>query len=237
MDTGIFERYEIKYLLDAAQKAALTAVLAQHTDRDSFGDHTVMSLYYDTPDRRVIRRSVEKPAYKEKLRLRSYGMPEENGTVYVELKKKYLGVVYKRRVGMPLCEARLFLEGKLPTRCGIERECAGFLSRYPDIGPSVLIVYEREAYFGRGDESAVRVTFDTAVRYRETGTVSFAGADTPLLGRGDYLMEIKLPGVMPLWLAHALDGVCARPSSYGSAYEDIMNNARLAGEKELIYCA
>lgn len=240
MDTGVFERYELKYMLRPAEKAALSAALAKRMDKDSFGDHTVMSLYYDTPDRSVIRRSMEKPAYKEKLRVRSYGEPGENSMVYVELKKKYLGVVYKRRVGMPLDEARLFLEGKIEARCEIERECAEFVSRYPGIGPSALIAYEREAFFGRGDESAVRVTFDAAVRYLETDDFTFEGADIPLLDRGACLMEVKLPGVMPLWLAHTLDRVGARPTSfskYGSAYADMMNNALMSGEKELIYCA
>ena len=66
-------------------------------------------LYY-----RLIRASLEKPAYKEKLRLRSYGVTEPGGEVFLELKKKYKGIVYKRRITLPEDAAGEFIAGRAP---------------------------------------------------------------------------------------------------------------------------
>ena len=83
-----FQRCEKKYFLTPAQQQTLLAVMADHTRRDVYGEYTICSTYYDTEDWRLIRASIEKPAYKEKLRMRSYGTPAENGRVFAELKKK-----------------------------------------------------------------------------------------------------------------------------------------------------
>lgn len=93
-----FVRYEQKYFLTPQQQAALLECIAPHIRRDVYGRYTICSLYYDTDDWRLIRASLEKPAYKEKLRVRSYGVPTDGGRVFVEIKKKYDGVVYKRRI-------------------------------------------------------------------------------------------------------------------------------------------
>lgn len=100
---GIFQRYEKKYLLSRTQYQNLSRKLESHMREDQYGKSTICNIYYDTPDHRLIRESMEKPIYKEKLRLRSYGVPKKEDIVFVELKKKYKGVVYKRRVNMPLC--------------------------------------------------------------------------------------------------------------------------------------
>lgn len=93
-----FERYEKKYLLTLAQQQFLLNGMEPFMQRDRYGEYTICSIYYDTPDWRLIRSSLEKPIYKEKLRVRSYGVPEDDGTAFVELKKKFDGVVYKRRI-------------------------------------------------------------------------------------------------------------------------------------------
>ena len=97
---GVFERSEKKYLLSPARYRALLAAWAAHIEEDEFFRKTVVNIYYDTPNDRLIRASIDKPVYKEKLRLRSYGLPEADTEVYLELKKKVGGVVYKRRAAV-----------------------------------------------------------------------------------------------------------------------------------------
>ena len=109
-----FERYEKKYRLTAAQQRLLLEGIRPYMKKDDYGAYTICNIYYDTDDWRLIRTSLEKPVYKEKLRVRSYGVPEENGKVFVELKKKYDGVVYKRRVTMAADAVTPFLTGELP---------------------------------------------------------------------------------------------------------------------------
>ena len=94
----VFKRYELKYILDSAQYAAIKAEIEKRLSPDEFGRNTVQSLYYDTPDNRLIRASIEKPAFKEKLRVRCYNLNDDDKNVYVEMKRKYDGVVYKRRI-------------------------------------------------------------------------------------------------------------------------------------------
>lgn len=223
MDRDVFERYELKYRVTNRQLEALRARLAPRMDQDSFGAHTVLSLYYDTPDYRIIRRSLEKPEFKQKLRLRCYGAPGAMDEAFVELKSKCRGVVYKRRFALPLEKAWRFLEGGAGPDCQIAREASAFLARHPGIRPSMLICCEREAYFGRGEEKSLRVTFDANIRFRADRLDPAEGAQGfPLPGGNGVLMEIKLPGVMPLWLARDLGALGIYPASfskYGAAYE------------------
>ena len=106
---GTFKRYEKKYLVTQQQYNALAKVFAARMVPDRFAESTISNIYYDTPDFRLIRRSLEKPAYKEKLRLRSYGVPNEETQVFPEIKKKARGIVYKRRVSMPYGDALRYL--------------------------------------------------------------------------------------------------------------------------------
>ena len=241
MDCDVFERYELKYLVNRQQREAMKELLSLRMDKDAFGDHGILSLYYDTPDYRIIRRSIEKPVYKEKLRLRSYGVPSIESKVYVEMKIKCNGIVYKRRISMPLGEAHCFLAGKKEPASQIGREIACCMERYAGIRPAMLVTCAREAYFGTGDEKSVRVTFDMDIRYRAKGLDLMQDTPgVPLIGRNAYLMEVKLPGVMPLWLAHSLDKLKIYPcsfSKYGAAFEDCCAAENSATQKEVIRCA
>lgn len=106
---AVFKRNEIKYLLTGRQLSSLMPVLQSHMVPDAFAHSSILNLYYDTPDFRMIRRSLEKPKYKEKLRLRSYGTPESGSQVFPEIKKKARGIVYKRRVSMSCEDAMAYL--------------------------------------------------------------------------------------------------------------------------------
>lgn len=228
-----FERVEKKYLLTPAQLDALAPMLHRHMQIDQYGRHTICNVYYDTPDYRLIRTSLQKPVYKEKLRLRSYGVPGPGDTVFVELKKKYRGVVYKRRTALELTAAERWLAGDGPAPEGqIAREIEYFQSLYRT-GPAVFLAYDRAAMFGRQDPD-LRLTLDENIRWRTDALALSAGdRGSPLSVQGLYLMEVKLPGVMPLWLAHGLAQVGAAPvsfSKYGCCYREFLReDVRHAG--------
>ena len=114
MITSIFERKEIKYPISSRQHDELLGLLSGRILPDEYGLTTVCNIYFDTPDHRLIRESIEKPMYKEKLRLRTYGVPGEGSTAFLELKKKFDGIVYKRRETMPYSEAWDLLVNRVP---------------------------------------------------------------------------------------------------------------------------
>lgn len=235
----VFERYEKKYLLSRAQYRALRAALAPHMEQDAYGKHTICNLYFDTEQFSLIRHSLDKPLYKEKLRLRSYGIPQLHDTVYVELKKKFAGVVYKRRVGMTLTQAyRYLLSGIHPAEeCQIVREIDWFMKNNP-VFAAAYIAYDRVALFGKEDND-LRITFDEEVRAREHHLDLLCGDyGTRLLEPGAVLMEAKLPYAMPLWLSHVFSECGVQPgtfSKYGACYtEHILKDQIAQGG---VFCA
>lgn len=226
-----FKRYELKYLLGAEQYAAVREVMQERMVPDAYGKSRICNLYFDTPDCRIIRRSLEKPVYKEKLRLRSYGPVGPDGAVYAELKKKYQSVVYKRRVGMTRAGAKEFLKDPQPdTQIG--REIAYFLTVYPDAAPMVWLSYAREAFFG-ADDPDFRMTFDTDVLARwEDLSLGSGIYGTSVLPQGKILMEVKVRDAVPLWLTHCLSAAQIRQTSfskYGTAYLQRQESGFLIG--------
>lgn len=224
-DVCIFRRIEKKYLLTEPQRRALTERIAAYLKPDEYGRSTVCSLYLDTPDYRLIRSSIEATTYKEKIRLRSYGTPGADGRVFLELKKKYDGVVYKRGVAVTERQAEAYVRsGIKPFDSQIFRELDYAMRFYGCPHPAAVISCEREA-FTVPSVPNLRLTFDTAVRYRDTDLTLKAGtAGKGLLPENDTILEIKTDGAMPLWLTGALDECAIRPASfskYGAAYRDM----------------
>ncbi len=215
-----FKRYELKYLLDETQYAAVREAMCGRMVPDAYGRSRICNLYFDTPDFRIIRRSLEKPIYKEKLRLRSYGPVGADGRVFAELKKKYESVVYKRRTAMTRDGAAAFFRNPDP-HTQIEREIARFLEVYPTAEPQVWLSYAREAFFGANDPE-FRITFDADVlARREDLTLGGGIYGAPVLPGGRILMEVKVADAMPLWLARCLSAAEIRQTSfskYGTAY-------------------
>ncbi|MEN6637471.1 MAG: polyphosphate polymerase domain-containing protein [Clostridiaceae bacterium] len=224
MQGNTFERFEEKYLLSSAQYQAIMVGLRGRMQPDMFGRSTVASIYYDTQDYRLIRSSLEKPDYKEKLRVRAYGTPSAESKVFVELKKKYDGIVYKRRVELPLEQANLLLAGKkTEADTQIIREIQYFI-RFYQPEPRVFLSYKRVAYTGA--ENGLRITFDDGIRFR-TSTLRLNACiwGQELLPPGMTLMEIKAPGAMPLWLCELLNKNGIYPTSfskYGVCYRDFI---------------
>lgn len=224
---GVFCRVEKKYLLTPSQHdSMLKGLLAHGFEVDRYGEHTISNIYYDTEDFALIRRSIEKPVYKEKLRLRAYGSVDRDGTSFVEIKKKYKGIVYKRRVTMPLDAAVNALErGTLPPECGqIGREVSWFMHYYTP-KPRVMIAYERVALFSKTDD-CVRVTLDQNLRFRTQDLDLANGAyGTLILPRQMHLMEVKVLGALPLWLVHLMEQSGVQQTSfskYGHCYQHFL---------------
>ena len=226
MAQQVFKRIEKKYMLTRPQREALLQAFQGHMQRDAFGRHTICNLYLDTDDYALTRRSIEKPLYKEKLRLRAYGVPGPEDTVFLELKKKYKGVVYKRRMELNCRQAMDYLlRGKRPDLGSQIAHELDYALRLYAPRPQVYLCYDREAYFCP-DNPDLRITLDENIRFRTQQVDLMRGAwGTPTLPDGTTLMEIKIPGAMPLWLADALDAQRIFPCSYskvGTVYEQFI---------------
>ena len=203
---NIFKRYELKYMLTEEQKMKVLHAMGPHMAPDRYGRTTIRNIYFDTENYRLIRRSIEKPAYKEKLRVRSYGRPDTDSEVFVEMKRKYKSVVYKRRVSLPEREAEEWMSRKqhCHKNTQITEEIDYFLRYYEDLQPSVFLSYEREAYFSK-DESDFRVTFDDTILCRQEDiSLESEIYGTALLPEGITLMEIKCSEGIPLWMTRVL---------------------------------
>ena len=222
MAITVMKRYELKYLLSREQTDYLRKRLAGHMEVDKYGKTSIASLYYDTPSYQLIRTSVEKPPFKEKIRLRSYGIATEESPVYLELKRKAYGIVYKRRVEttIPLVHRFFAGDGDICSPGQINKEITTFRDYYKTLVPACLIIYDRVAYFEPGGD--LRLTIDENPRYRTddlTLTKSMEGK--PLLDDGWTILEVKVQEAMPLWLTSILsEGKIYKGSfaKYGEAY-------------------
>ncbi len=234
MSQTVFKRYEKKYLLTPEQYEQLRKCLQEFMQIDEYGLHTISNIYFDTDTYELIRTSIEKPVYKEKFRLRSYGIPGQNDTVFLELKKKYKGVVYKRRVPMSLQQAMGYLVDKKQTaeKTQILSEIDWFFKMHEPV-PKVYIAYDRIAFFGKEDPN-LRITFDTNIRWRDYDLdLSKGDYGEPVMEPDRFLMEIKIPGTMPLWLSHLLTklGIYSNSfSKYGTCYQKNIFKQTIGGQ-------
>lgn len=237
-----FERYEKKYFLTPIQQRYMLKRMEPYIKADDYGEYTICNIYYDTDDWRLIRESIEKPAYKEKLRVRSYGIPTEDGKIFVELKKKYNGIVYKRRITTEASMVEPFLYGMESKHCfgQIGQEISWF-QRFHQTKPKVFIAYDRQAFAGI-DDSNLRITFDTNMRWRDTDLdLCMGDYGHPILSTDQILMEVKMPGACPLWLSRLLSEASVFPTSfskYGICYQEhIHKNIIDKTKKENTRCA
>jgi SPX domain protein involved in polyphosphate accumulation len=230
MTINVMKRYELKYLINEHQKAFFQKALSGHMKVDEYGHTSIASLYYDTPDSRLVRESLEKPVFKEKIRLRSYGLATEESPVFLELKRKYDGVVYKRRVQSVIPEVeRFFAGGEIGTGDPqIRKELTFFRNFYKELVPACLIIYDRTAYYEPGGD--LRLTIDDNPRSRMEDLVLTDSMDGELLlPEGWSILEIKVQGAMPLWLSAILNegGIYRNSfSKYGEAYRKELLRAK-----------
>lgn len=230
---NVFQRYELKYLISKAQKELIQTKMRDYMVGDTYGRSTICNIYFDTPSFVLIRRSIEGPIYKEKLRLRSYGVAAPNSTVFAEIKKKYQSVVYKRRISMNEREAMQYLcSGEHAEDTQITHEIDYFLKQYDSLHPAVFLSYEREAFYAKEDHD-FRVTFDENILWRNYHLSLCAGVyGDPILEENQVLMEIKTGTAIPLWMTALLSENHIYKTSfskYGRAYQTMLSGIHTGG--------
>ena len=236
MAIEVFNRFEHKYLLDKATFERVIKVMDEHMVIDAHNPnhkpYTIANIYFDTPDDYLIRTSLSKPEYKEKLRLRSYGVPKANEKVFLEIKKKFKGIVNKRRTALALSDAYDFVRtGKAPElkeymNKQVLSELEYFLKIY-DLLPKLYLAYDRIAYFEK-DNQDLRISFDMNIRSRRYDlALEHGDYGKKLLPDGVYLMEIKTSLAKPLWLTKMLSELDIKRvsfSKYGTEFKYAVNN-------------
>ncbi len=231
----IFKRYELKYLLSIEQYRLIKSIMLDYMRGDKYGESDICNLYCDTPDFLLVRRSIEKPFYKEKLRIRSYGVAKKDADVFVEIKKKYDSVVYKRRIATDEKSAVKMLAGNTVSDSQIGKEIDYFAKLYSGIQPQMFISYRREAFYGI-DDNDFRMTFDRSILWRTYDLSLKSGIyGQPILPENKILMEIKTAAAIPLWLVKVLSKNKIYKTSfskYGTAYM-LMLNHKKQGEKQV----
>lgn len=233
---NVFKRYELKYLLSREEYLALKEFLRGKVRTDEYGKSSIRNLYYDTPQFLLVRRSLDKPTYKEKLRLRSYGTAKPGGKVFLEIKKKYDGVVYKRRETFStlLADEKTAAEIPMPAT-QIGKELAFFARGYDSLAPKMFLSYEREAFYGIDDEN-LRVTFDTELLWRtEDLSLQSPAYGEYILPPDKAIMEIKTATAIPLWLTNYLSEhkiYKTTFSKYGTAYRQLISKNNRFKEEE-----
>ena len=247
MAIEVFNRCEKKYMLDKEQYEAVINKMSSHMEVDAYNKdnkfYMISNIYYDTPDDRLIRASIEKPAYKEKMRVRSYGVPGIDDNVFVEIKKKYNGIVNKRRTGIKLGDAYDYLDGKITAGMlekkneRINRQVLGeidYFKHFYNLQPKLYLSYERMAYFEKNDGS-FRVTFDTDITTRRHDVrLELGSYGKKIIPENMFLMEIKINKAVPIWFTKILSEYDIYPvsfSKYGTEYKQyIMENLKRKDE-------
>lgn len=229
-ENNTFQRVEKKYLMTREQYKTFIDRTKNYIQPDQYGLHTISNIYYDTDNYDLIRQSIGKPKYKEKFRVRGYGRVTEDSIVFLEIKKKYDGIVYKRRTAMYLDEAKKFLKTGITSHDDqITREIRYFFEFYKPV-PKLYLAYDRVAYEGVRDRE-LRLTIDQRIRSRRTPLDLSRGDFGNLLTDGNtYLMEIKVPQAYPIWLADVLAELDIYPvsfSKYGTVYKQGVLNHEL----------
>ena len=241
MAIEVFNRHEHKYLLDEITYKNVIEIMDKKMTLDSHNKNHLMykiaNIYYDTEDDYLIRKSLSKPPYKEKLRLRTYCVPDSDTKVFLEIKKKYNGLVNKRRTTLELKEAYDFIaSGKSPAPQSymnkqVLKEIEYFLNRYT-LYPKLYLAYDRIAYFEKGNPD-LRISFDANIRSRRYDLgLEYGDYGDPLLEKGVYLMEIKTALAKPLWLTSMLTDLKIRRQSfskYGTEFKKHIKGAILNG--------
>ena len=185
----VFKRYELKYLLTLEQKEKVLKAMEPYMELDQYGRTTIRNIYYDTDNYRLVRHSIEKPAYKEKLRIRSYRKADPKSPVFVELKKKYESIVYKRRLVLPEEQALGWVSGEqrcdeknLHKNSQISEEIDYFLSYYENLHPTVFLSYEDES-----KSAIIQLNGDSASC--NSDAVKISGTTVTIADEGTYILR------------------------------------------------
>lgn len=222
MANEVFRRKEIKYILTQEQYKSLLHVINNHIEKDKYHKSTICNIYYDTSNYDLIRHSLDKPTYKEKVRLRSYEVPKLDSNVFLEIKKKYAGIVGKRRIEIKLKDFYDYLEtGELNNSNEQIKKEIDYCFKLYNLEPKLFLAYDRLSYYDK-DDINFRITFDTNIRSREDNLRLEKGDKGKLYFDDDLIvMETKALNAYPMWFVKALSELKLYPGSfskYGSIY-------------------
>ena len=223
MAKEVFNRFEKKYLVTSEQVGRVLDEIEKHMEPDKFNidrkTYSICNVYFDTEDDYLIRNSLAKPVYKEKIRLRSYGTPDEGAYGFLEIKKKVNGLVNKRRTKIKIRDAYDFVESKGRTQVEqgmnkqVLKELTYIVQNY-DLKPKVMIAYDRLAYFEKGNPD-LRLSLDTNLRSRRKDVKLEMGSyGENIIDNDIWIMEIKTSKAMPLWLSEMLANEKIRSTSF-----------------------
>lgn len=212
--TASFARNEKKYVVTKNQRDAFEKAIEPYTHGDMYGKHTICNIYFDNQHNESIIKSLNKPLYKEKVRMRSYNIPTQDTPVYMEVKKKFSGVVYKRRVALGLDEANAYaFKNVKPQTMSQTFEEIAYSREMMNLDPVIYIAYDRIAYAANENE-AIRITLDENIRWRDDDLDMQLGDHGTCIDEDLSVLEIKVDYAMPLWLVKIMDALNIFPSSY-----------------------
>ena len=226
MGKNVFKRKELKYLLSRSDYEALLPILQKYMTSDKYGLQTVNNVYFDSPYFELISRSIEKPLYKEKVRLRVYNTPTDESMAFFELKKKFKGVVYKRRINTTLKKIIDYVENGIPIDDSQMFKEIDYVYKLYNLSPKIYLAYDRIAYFGN-DDKEFRVTFDFRIRYRfDNPNIKNVDEYALFLNDDTILMETKGIYGYPRWLIDFLESRSLNRQSFskfGKIYQENIN--------------
>ena len=222
--TNNFKRIEKKYMFTREKYNELMKRLENKLDPNEFPNSKLLNIYFDTDSYDLAIRSIQKPIYKEKIRLRSYNVPNEDSKLFLELKKKYKGVVGKRRIAISKAQYEEYLSKGTITNVENKQIFEEIDYEYKKYGlkPKVMVAYDRVAYYIKENHD-IRITFDFNLRSRTTDVDLFMGdAGKKFFENDTVILEIKSCEAMPIWFAKILNELEIYPTSfskYGEIYK------------------
>ncbi len=233
-----FRRIEKKYIIDKKQFELIKKGIEKEMYLDPHGKSTICNLYLDTNDYSLIKHSLERPIYKDKVRIRSYNVANTKSDVYLEIKKKYDGIVSKRRIKAKLQDIYAYLNKKneIPNSESQVSKELDYYFKYYDLHPTAYITYDREAYYAKND-NGFRITFDTNITARDYDLALDKGIyGKKIFEQDKILMEIKTLGGIPMWFTKMMSEYEIRPghfSKYGATYLQIIQEKELNEYKKV----
>lgn len=229
----IFRRVEKKYIVTKQQYLFLKQIIKDKMIEDEYGKSTICNIYFDTENYDLIRHSISKPIFKDKIRLRSYNIPKLDSQVYLEMKRKYNGIVGKRRIKLTLKEFYEYMNSK-NTICNsqIKRELDYYFNFFK-LKPTMFLSYKRRAFYDKENRD-FRLTFDSEILARDYDLKLEKGIyGSNIFEKDKYIMEIKTLGAIPIWFVKVLNQLKISPcgfSKYGEAYTQLILRANKISE-------
>lgn len=219
---NIFERVETKYVLSKEEYELLMKKIHKHLNQDEYFKTTICNIYFDTDNYDLINKSIDKPIYKEKVRLRSYNVPSLSDYVFFEIKSKFKGTVYKRRVKIKLSDYYNYLiNHEYDEDNQIMKEIDYLITKF-NLKPKLMLSYDRTSYYDK-DNKNFRITFDQNIRSRDDElNLEYGDAGKLYFDKPMYIMELKSLGSLPIWFTKVLSNLKIYPKSfskYGNIYK------------------